>query len=1089
MVGLKIATAAANMAITMGLSYAIQEAVQWFDDMAHSAERASEEAENALSKATEERKKTESELETLSELIQKYKDLKEEEKSSGVSKRSELLQIQNQITEAVGSQANNLDLVNGKLEEELQKYKEISKEIANQNLKNAMTEYVTAKDAADKAVGQNDYGYEIATSGLPNNSAGLTSYLQEKGFISGLLSKTTGLNGEESLSDLSKFVPKLSEHELSAYVYRDFGNIFGQGAGFGIKLEGSLENKIKYLEELQDALIGTEWATGDLWTQIASQISQYKETSEKIDTTIQSALNSVIAYYDASNTYEVDSLTTYSNYRDKLIQNIEGNGYLKDFINNGDIDNTMIQEYVDTALSIKFPDFYDQWEKSSENIVQTAEYTVDKLSAFKELMSKDNSDNNSDFLTCIDEYTEKISTLKEVLENVLKGDFSNEDFISLVKQFPELANESNNLESAIISLIDSTKTDIIADFEKQANNMDTQESVDAVNALKNSILGLADIDISFEYSAEVEGLDNLYSAIKESVSGTGLTDESIENIKNRYKNLSNYNAEALFEKTANGIHLNTKELRELEQEYQRLEKQSIDDKLEELKNDYAKVTDEIYNCKDATQLIELYRERSTIVSEIDNVSTLASQYEGLTSAYNTWINAQSSGEEGDMYDNIRDFLEDAQNLYDEGLVGTNAFREYIDLLSNKDLSAATPTEIREEFERLQQTINGTSYKATDFLAEGSDGVLNFLHALQEVNPEWAKLKDDGTWELDIDNDKAAEKLGIDVEFLETMLRKLTDYEWFVNLKGEYSNLKPLDNTELTLENINSEISDAKQELDSFKDSNGKVNIKLEGAEEAQNKLETLLKTKQALINQQSGIYDIDTDISSYIGGYDRYGNVSYYKDSNNRIISKDYLTKAATIYGLIESLNKNINDKNINLIIGADTTQADNAIDALYENFQGQYGNETSKKIMLALGLDTSSKEKLLESVDKLVNSEDFQDKISELGLKTTAIVNTEVDDTEVKNYEEEDKNTVGTVYYHADYSQVLDNLPPTLKAKVELEPTLKSNGNPISNIASFVFGKSLFGTSNAIGSNGNAPSGIHLGGEIGEELVSFIAR
>ena len=121
---------------------------------------------------------------------------------------------------------------------------------------------------------------------------------------------------------------------------------------------------------------------------------------------------------------------------------------------------------------------------------------------------------------------------------------------------------------------------------------------------------------------------------------------------------------------------------------------------------------------------------------------------------------------------------------------------------------------------------------------------------------------------------------------------------------------------MTLENINSKISDAKQNLDSFKDSNGKINIKLEGAKEAQKELETLLKTKQAIVDQESGIYNVDTDINNYIGGYDRYGNISYYKDSNNKVVSKDYLTKATTIYGLIESLNKNINDKkNLNSFI------------------------------------------------------------------------------------------------------------------------------------------------------------------------------
>ncbi|WP_290773280.1 hypothetical protein, partial [Anaerofustis sp.] len=232
-----------------------------------------------------------------------------------------------------------------------------------------------------------------------------------------------------------------------------------------------------------------------------------------------------------------------------------------------------------------------------------------------------------------------------------------------------------------------------------------------------------------------------------------------------------------------------------------------------------------------------------------------------------------------------------------------------------------------------------------------------------------------------------------------------------------------------------------------------------------------------------GIYNVDTDINNYIGGYDRYGNISYYKDFNNKVVSKDYLTKATTIYGLIESLNKNINDKKINLEIGADTTQADNAINELYENLKEQNGNKTGKQILVSLEIDTSSKDAFLKSINNLIGSKDFQDKISKLGLGTVAVVDTEVDDKAVKDFEKSDKDTDGTVYYHADYSQVLDSLPPTLKAKLEVESELKSSSNPLSNVAKF-FAGGLFGKSHANGSDGNAPSGTHLGAELGEEII-----
>lgn len=75
-IGLKVATVAANIALSMGLSWAIQSVVTLFDNMAHAAERASESADEAFSKAKESADKEAEETKTLDELIEKYKELK-----------------------------------------------------------------------------------------------------------------------------------------------------------------------------------------------------------------------------------------------------------------------------------------------------------------------------------------------------------------------------------------------------------------------------------------------------------------------------------------------------------------------------------------------------------------------------------------------------------------------------------------------------------------------------------------------------------------------------------------------------------------------------------------------------------------------------------------------------------------------------------------------------------------------------------------------------------------------------------------------------------------------------------------------------
>lgn len=1081
--------------------------VKSIDNYVHASERAAEAAHKEAEAAKERLKKSQEETETLDELISKYEELgKKSIRDNSTNK--ELLDIQNQINEIIGKQYNNLDLVNGKYQEQLEVLKNIRNEKAEENYKNARESYITAKNDASKAVGEKNYGYDIAeyteNSKISSENAKIIEVLNKAGLIgnaeySGSTSNTFKSFSYTSDSSLNKLGKK-----VGAYFYNDFAKNITlngkQGIDYGLKLTGgNAIDKRKWLQSAMDVLEKANLQDTEFFNKLGSASAHYQEYANNLNNSVQNLFDSMIEKINPDDT--IDTLETYKKYREKLIKEIKNNNYYDDLISEGFLsddanDTNSVESKIDAYLSGFYSEYFSKYKEQQDKLKGEIESTpkISFLELVGQTIDKDGKTVDSEFAENVNSYIERVTNLQNALTAIKEnGTLDNKDLVELINKYPQLAGETDNLTSAISNLIKTENNDITEKFNEQIGNLDTQESVNQMTNYLNTVLKVGKIvgstDVSVNLSAETKNLDSLYSVIKESSSGTGLTNDSVDFIKNRFKNLDGYNAEELFEKTANGIHLNKKALQELESEYEKSQKKSIDKQLENLKDDYQDVTDKIYNCTDATKLADLYYERSKIVTEIDNVSQLASQYDGLTSSYNKWIKAQSSGEEGDMYDTIRDYMEDAQKLYDEGLVGTNAFREYVDLLSNKDLSAASPTEVRKEFERLKKSISGTSYKATDFLAEGSDGVLNFLHALQEVNPEWAKLKDDGTWELNIDNDNAAEKLGIDVEFVESMLKKLTDYEWVVNLKGEYSNLKPLENTELTLENINKEISDAEQLLNRFKDSNGKVNLELEGASEAQEQLESLLKTKQALVDQQTGIYRVDTDIENYVGGYDRYGNIAYYKDTNGKVISKDYLTKATTIYGLIESINKNLNDKKINLEIGADTAEAENAIKALYENLKGQYGNETSKKIMIALGLDVSSEETLLKSIDELVNSKDFQDKISKLGLSTTATVDTEVNDAEVKDFEKSDKDTTGTVYYHADYSQILDNLPPTLKAKVELETEFKSNSNPFINIAKFFTGSGLFGKSHANGSDGNVPSGTHLGGELGEELVSFIAR
>lgn len=123
---------------------------------------ASEAANEAYNKSKENADTSKQEIQSLDELIQKYKDLKNSATwGTSVEERTEIANIQEEIVKLVGAEANNLDLVNGKLDEQISKLTQIRNDRLKANYENAESEYYTAVDAANKAVGDGKYvGYE-----------------------------------------------------------------------------------------------------------------------------------------------------------------------------------------------------------------------------------------------------------------------------------------------------------------------------------------------------------------------------------------------------------------------------------------------------------------------------------------------------------------------------------------------------------------------------------------------------------------------------------------------------------------------------------------------------------------------------------------------------------------------------------------------------------------------------------------------------------------------------------------------------------------------------------------------------------------
>lgn len=459
---------------------------------------------------------------------------------------------------------------------------------------------------------------------------------------------------------------------------------------------------------------------------------------------------------------------------------------------------------------------------------------------------------------------------------------------------------------------------LVADGEIDLSKLD-------INSLKDYIekeAALLDaLNYTISIDVETESIDALNTAMAESVSGAGLSSEAISALKSRYAELEGegYNLSAMFEETANGIHLNKKAVNEFEQALASQKLSETQDHLDTLQSRYDELTDEINNCTEASDRASLYREQQTIAQKINDLGTLAAQYEGLTSAYNAWQNAESAGSERDMYESM---LEGFENIGDEISRGwmDDGTIEFLKLIRGEkatiidsngvakeiNIATASAKELKQVWNDLDDTIENTSYSVKDFFTVDEDGnstsqgVYNFLDAIGQLEEEKfggkdvvKRDKDGNIIEFDFKvagGDKAiADALGISEELVQIMLRAADDAGFVVTLDGNWTQFADLKNQAETsndslkklaqtnkdlkkagfgeydfkfdasdLETLDQELEKAKELLNNnaFKDKEGKFDINAEGAKDALKIAETLQIAKSKL--EEPAYMSVDT---------------------------------------------------------------------------------------------------------------------------------------------------------------------------------------------------------------------------------------
>lgn len=585
-------------------------------------------------------------------------------------------------------------------------------------------------------------------------------------------------------------------------------------------------------------------------------------------------------------------------------------------------------------------------------------------------------------------------------------------------------------------------------------------------ALASQDTGVTKLEDDFEQFqlkvvGAIQSIDSLNAAIAGSVSGKGLglsiDEESgalegeLLDVISMYSQLDGYDPAVLFEKTANGVHLNVKALRELEAQQEALNKADFLKQQQTLQTQLNKaIIDQANALATYGQTSSEYESSSVLVSslesQLETARQLASAYDGATSSYQKWLNAQSNGEEGDMFRNVSETMrERGKQLYEEGRYNTNEFRAIADYYSNEDLSTASVEELVAAYESAKPKID-------KFFTGTKEGVDNFVNSIKSIsaseNLGWVKELEDGRLEFNIDDNEVAEKLGISVEAVQSLIRAMNEYDDIVvgNKSGVQDfntsieemqskaseakkRLEELSNTNLDLNfnfsstdvaDLESQIERAKSNLEQFKNEDGTINLELDGAQDAITILQTLIQQKQTV--SQPAIMTVDTS------GLDE--NVA-----NSVKKLQDYQT-ALNELNTLQSLQS--------AGISIDTSKIDEAkekVNSAFEEIQNASKNG-SFSITPDVSIDTSSTESLNSAISSL-KPEIFAKVTPVIGENGLATSNATVNYT--KGSQEAPSNKTAKV----NYEKGKQENPSKKEAKVDY--VKGSQENPISPVTAKV--------------------------------------
>lgn len=678
----------------------------------------------------------------------------------------EIYSIQQAISAEYGKAAEGVSLVNSELESQIDQLSTIEQKLAKNNLRDNAGDYATMmKELSKNQVGDGTVitgeilrGTDLAkTKREVGNqirdiidSAGIESLkvTDDAGFFGGgALSMAWDKNSKHISNDVDLLLAKLSDLR-DAYEYEEGDNSDAIGV-----IDSAMANITKITESARGVYEDNKAAIDEILDAKfiakggADLARDVTEASNELNAAILNGDDKMVEKAIEKRNTSIDAMREMvaSSKDVDFRENFDTEQYIKSL--SSDLDEGALHAYdFNRALTKGTARAGSEYEETAKSIREMGD-------AFKELRMSDvdakqlfDAENLEGAAL---EYQEILRTLAESAGYVF-GDSSSENKQVLEMFWREMAKGEN----VVTSLDDKIKsyTADVASFKNEMSN--EVANVDALNAALVSSFSGKGLSYSFDENGNATG--------------------DLVTLMNAYSGLDEYSPGNMFIKTANGIKVNTKELRKLQRQQESITKEKFAKKQADLMDQYTEALEA--NRIAAEQGLDLPVSDLTLKGlqdAIDQIGLLKSEYDGATSAYQNWINAQSKGEAGDMFEAIRSTaLSRGDELLKNGDVGTREFRAIAELMSGLDLTEATTEEVISAYQGVDKVIEGSTHTIRDFFQEGTAGTDAFVETLRDLN--FAEIEDGLATFGQLNTKEIADAIGTSVDVVESMFGKLID---------------------------------------------------------------------------------------------------------------------------------------------------------------------------------------------------------------------------------------------------------------------------------------------------------------------------